>query len=198
MPENLWEKFADPEYLQVYNESLIDTTVSTQILTLREAREWTQTELARKAGMRQSRISELEDADYSSWTVTTLRRLAAAFGCGLVVRFAPPSEIVDWANSTSAAKMRPLSYADEVEARKVTAQVRSKLNKLSETQAGNQHRLVVNNPVGQIDFGLRADLRLVPKQQSKMQLPSEADKSGSEITSIPHDPTSEQFLEMRA
>lgn len=58
-----------------------------QIRLLREQRGWSQSELARRCGMKQSRISVLEDVNHERWSVTTLRRLARAFDVSLLVRF---------------------------------------------------------------------------------------------------------------
>lgn len=168
MTERLWERFADPEYLKVYNESLIDTTVATQIQTMRDQREWTQAALAKRAGMKQSRISEMEDADYSSWTVTTLRRLAAAFGCGLIVRFAPPSEIVDWADRTSADSMRPMDYKTEIKVREIAERASKQLKGAQKDMYPNPpYRMIPGGGgVGQMDLEFRrANLQIVARSQ---------------------------------
>jgi transcriptional regulator with XRE-family HTH domain len=81
------QKFQDREYRATYAESFLDTTIATQIRVLREQRGWTQGELADYAGMKQSRISALEDANYSGWGVKTLKRLARAFDVPLNVTF---------------------------------------------------------------------------------------------------------------
>ena len=46
------------------------------------------------AEMAQPRISVMEDANYARFSLNTLKRLASAFDCGLIVRFAPFSELV--------------------------------------------------------------------------------------------------------
>ena len=53
--------------------------VATQIKVLREQRVMTQAALAEKADMRQPRLSVMEDAGYSNWSINTLKRLARAF-----------------------------------------------------------------------------------------------------------------------
>lgn len=80
-------KFFNSEYRAGYAESFLDTRIATQIRVLREQRGWTQAQLAEAAGMKQSRICALEDANYSSWSVTTLKRLARAFDVPLDVEF---------------------------------------------------------------------------------------------------------------
>jgi transcriptional regulator with XRE-family HTH domain len=77
----------DKEYAAAYMESHVDAYIATQIKVLRDRNEWNQERLATEAGMRQERISVLEDVDYSSWTVNTLRKLARAFDLVLRVSF---------------------------------------------------------------------------------------------------------------
>lgn len=82
-----WQAFHDPEYRQAYAEGFSDSKIATQIKVLREQRGWTQQQLADAAGMKQSRIAALEDVNYSSWSLRTLRRLAQAFDVWLDVEF---------------------------------------------------------------------------------------------------------------
>lgn len=81
------KKFRNREYRASYAESFLDTFIATQIRVLREQRGWTQGELAEAAGMKQSRICALEDANYSRWSTTTLKRLARAFDVPLRISF---------------------------------------------------------------------------------------------------------------
>lgn len=57
-----------------------------QVRLLRTVHGWTQGELALKAGTKQSRISEIEKGRHNP-TVTTLKKLAAAFGMKLYLGF---------------------------------------------------------------------------------------------------------------
>ena len=189
MSDHLWKKFADPEYLKIYNESLIDTTVSTQIQVMRERRDWTQSDLAKRAGMKQSRISDMEDADYSSWTVTTLRRLAAAFGCGLIVRFAAPSEIVDWAESTSADAMNPPDFETEKRALESTERAQKRLSR-GYPQVSQESRFTPRLVVGgnggyqkNLPF-MRADLRRIEQVRNGPSALQSAPRSAGQQTQI--------------
>lgn len=67
---------------------------------MRDRENWSQEELAERVGMNQNAISRLENPFYGKATLTTLKRLAAAFDVGLVVRFVPFGELVDWVSST--------------------------------------------------------------------------------------------------
>lgn len=75
------------EYAHVYMEEVLNAHISTQIKVLREQNGWTQNKLAEKAEMQQARISVLENVNYSSWSINTLRKLARAFDLVLWVSF---------------------------------------------------------------------------------------------------------------
>ncbi len=88
------KKFYDKGYRTAFVDAHIGNTIAMQIYALRKHRNWSQSELARESGMQQARISVLEDPDYQAVTVTTLKRLAAAFDVALVVKFVPYGEVL--------------------------------------------------------------------------------------------------------
>ena len=79
----------DEAYRYAVDEAFSDVRIAKQLRLLRENRKepLTQSALAEKAEMKQSRISELEGMNYSSWTVSTLRRLAQALGVRFTFAF---------------------------------------------------------------------------------------------------------------
>lgn len=81
------EEFQDKDYRHSYVDDFLDASIAAQIKALRESRGLTQEKLAGLAGMKQSRISVLEDVNYDSWSINTLRKLARAFDVALVVKF---------------------------------------------------------------------------------------------------------------
>lgn len=87
LANTLREEFREKEYRHVYANEFLNSSLATQIKVLREQHDWSQTELAEKAGMKQPRISALENVHYSSWSITTLQRLAEAFDVTLRVSF---------------------------------------------------------------------------------------------------------------
>jgi predicted XRE-type DNA-binding protein len=113
MAEHMWTEFRDAEYRRSYAESQLDATVATQIKLIREQRRLTQQQLAKLAGMKQSRISAMEDVDYSSWSLNTLKRLAAALDCALDVRFVPFSAVMRWSQDVSVARLSVPSFVEE-------------------------------------------------------------------------------------
>lgn len=87
LTENIRQELIDKETRYIYDDDLLNSYIATQIKVLREQRGWTQQRLAEEAGMKQARISVLEDVNYSSWTANVLRRLAKAFDLRLTIKF---------------------------------------------------------------------------------------------------------------
>ena len=87
LDQELINDFQDKEYAHDYMDEILNASIATQIKVLREQQEMTQEELAEKAGMQQARISVLENMNYSSWSINTLRKLARAFDLTLKVSF---------------------------------------------------------------------------------------------------------------
>lgn len=100
-------------YRDAYVSAHISNTIAAQISMMRQDRGLTQSELARLAGMKQSRISALEDPNYENFEATTLKRIASALDIGLIVRFSPFSEIVEWSANFSDSKLKVPSYEQD-------------------------------------------------------------------------------------
>lgn len=101
-------------YRDAYVSAHISNTVAAQIAALRDARGWTQTDLAKRAGMKQPRISALEDPDCENFEIETIKRIAAAFDVGVTVKFVPYSEIVEWAGSISDENLYVPSFDSDM------------------------------------------------------------------------------------
>ena len=109
----LWEKFQDRKYREGFVASHLTDNISAQIFSTREARGWTQQQLANAAGMAQTRICLMENSSYESFTISTLKRLASAFDVALVVRFEPYSELLDWATRTTPKQIAVLQFSKD-------------------------------------------------------------------------------------
>lgn len=72
------EKLRDRKYRQRFFRGRTQDEVAYQLRRFRNERELSQTELARKCGMRQSAVSRLEQASYSRWGIQTIWRIAEA------------------------------------------------------------------------------------------------------------------------
>ena len=91
---NLREEFHDKDFRHVYADESLNTYIATQIKVLREQQNLTQRELAALTRMAQPRIAVLEDINYSSWSINTLRRMARAFDLRLSVKFETFSSLI--------------------------------------------------------------------------------------------------------
>ena len=79
--------FRDKDYRHGYVDEFLNSSIATQIKVLREQRGWSQKDLADRAEMKQPRVSVMENVNYSSWNINTLRRVAEAFDLVLCVSF---------------------------------------------------------------------------------------------------------------
>jgi transcriptional regulator with XRE-family HTH domain len=101
------------KYRDSYVAAHISNTIASQIAALREARGWTQKQLADKTGMKQSRISALENPNYENFTSGTLRRIASAFDVALTIRFTPFSELAQWTAELSPDRIAIPDFAND-------------------------------------------------------------------------------------
>jgi transcriptional regulator with XRE-family HTH domain len=111
----------DRAYRALFVETQIETLIPFQIRAMRLRRGWTQKALAKEADMAQGRISLLESPNYEgAVNIKTLLKLAAAFDVGLVVRFAPFSEVAEWSGKLSRESHEVPTYDMEVETLSMT------------------------------------------------------------------------------
>jgi transcriptional regulator with XRE-family HTH domain len=94
LASTLAKEFADKDYAHGYVNEFGNVLIASQIKALREERGWSQERLAAEAGMAQERICKLENVDYDSWTLATLRKLAAAFDVTVGMKFEPFSQAI--------------------------------------------------------------------------------------------------------
>jgi transcriptional regulator with XRE-family HTH domain len=85
--ERLKRDFQDEEARYAYVEDFLNSHIAIQLKGLRELRQLSQEQLAARFGTKQSGISRLENVNYSSWKVETLRKLARALGVRLRISF---------------------------------------------------------------------------------------------------------------
>ena len=85
----------DVEYRRHYFRAQTADSIAIQIRELRKRRhDMSQTQLADSCGMKQSAVSRIEQADYSSWSLKTLWRVAEALESRLIVTFQPTEEAI--------------------------------------------------------------------------------------------------------
>ena len=78
-----------PAMLALLEEEQGNAAIGRGIYDLRAKAKLTQTQLAKLVGTTASVISRLEDADYSGHSLSMLRRIAAALGKRVDIRFVP-------------------------------------------------------------------------------------------------------------
>jgi transcriptional regulator with XRE-family HTH domain len=110
----LIRELKDKEYRDAFVSEHINTGIPFQIRTLREQRGWTQEDLAIHTGMKQEAISSrIENPNYGKLSLSTLKKIASAFDIGLVVRFVPFGDLVDWDIHLSSKSLRVPSFKDD-------------------------------------------------------------------------------------
>lgn len=82
----------DTELENFYEQALFDTEVASLIYDLRIKAGLSQRALAKKVGTTASVICRLEDADYEGHSLAMLRRIAAALGKRVEIRFLPATK----------------------------------------------------------------------------------------------------------
>lgn len=81
----LKKRLADPEFKKYYEEEIKNLQLGYQIQQARKKSGLTQKQLAARIGSSQGAITRLESGNYTSYTVKTLEKIAAAFGGKLYV-----------------------------------------------------------------------------------------------------------------
>ncbi len=86
-----WDRYIgdDPDRIAEYEQSAADIHVAQAIYDMRTQAGLTQRQLAAKLKTSPSVICRLEDADYEGHSLAMLRRIAAALGKRIEIRFVP-------------------------------------------------------------------------------------------------------------
>lgn len=104
------EKLQDWKYREAYIRASINVNLPSQIRALRLKQEMTQKGLADASKMLQPRISAMEKPGAVKFNIETLVRVAAGLGVGLIVKFVPISEMVDWENGFSQDEFNVVTF----------------------------------------------------------------------------------------
>ena len=113
--ETLKNRLKSKEHREAFVSAYVDQTIPFQIRALRlsKQRNWTQEKLAAEAGMKQERISALENPNYGQFSLKTLKQLASAFGVALIVRFASFGELAEWEINLSSESLEVPSFKQD-------------------------------------------------------------------------------------
>jgi transcriptional regulator with XRE-family HTH domain len=115
MISKIVHKLRDPEYRKAFVASQINIGIPFQLRAMLKDRDWTQEKLAERTGMLQPRISAILKPGKTRLNIETLRRLAEAFDCALIVRFAPFSELINWSDKFRPDEFRVPAFDEEVQ-----------------------------------------------------------------------------------
>ena len=141
----LQKEFKDKEYAHAYVDEFLNASIATQIKVLREQRKWDQKELATKSGMKQPRISLLENINYSMWSISTLKKLAEAFDVTLKVSFESFSIRINDIDNFNRESLERLSRENDLSFEEQTQPIG-----LAST---NQIKIIFNNTMTPITLG---------------------------------------------
>ena len=141
----LRKEFQDKEYAHAYVDAFLNASIATQIKILREQRKWTQKKLASIAGMKQSRISLLENINYDRWGISTLKKLAEAFDVTLNVSFESFSTRIRDIDNFNRESLERLSRENDLSFEEQTQPIG-----LAST---NQIKIIFNNTMTPITLG---------------------------------------------
>jgi transcriptional regulator with XRE-family HTH domain len=120
--ERVLDELEEKEYREAFVEEFISVNLPFQIRELREQRGWTQAELAKRAKMKQSAVSRMENPDSGKPNLQTLLRLAAAFDVALSIRFDSYTNLLTRMEDLSPNALRVPSF-DEDQGLRQAAQV---------------------------------------------------------------------------
>jgi transcriptional regulator with XRE-family HTH domain len=107
--QEIVERLASKDYRDGLVEAEIGNNIAFQLKAMLRERGWTQQQLAEYAKTAQPLISKYLSG-YEQYSLQTLKNLASGFDVGLIVSFAPFSEIVDRYVGRSYASIAIPSY----------------------------------------------------------------------------------------
>jgi len=109
----LHERLRDKQYRESFIWSRITQTLAIQSRVLRQKAELSQKQLAEALGTSQNAVFRMESPKYGNLSLATLKKWASFFDVGLVVRFAPFSEIADWSQNLASDSINVPDYSHD-------------------------------------------------------------------------------------
>ena len=187
-------KLSDPEYRSSFVESQINMGLPFKIKALRKQRNWTQPQLAERAGMKQSRISAIEKPGGGKLNIDTLCRLASAFDVALDVEFIPFGELMRRSDGFDPDSFAVKSFDDEIAEDARAAEVKTGID-LQKTAAWvsdwirqswtiHKTKSIAPAPVPVSDLFVKTKDFLEPSAQIGVAAPYEAIKRDTEAQSV--------------
>ncbi len=160
--ETLLPELRDYDYAEGYAEELLNARIATQIKVLREQQKMKQAELAAAMGTTQTAISRIENVNYSSWSIKTLKKIARALKLRLNVSFESFGTLPDDVEGFTRERMeRPAHDKDPriwperfqpiegtVRAEELVFDSTEQLENVQSSVNGRRTRLDINDSVG--------------------------------------------------
>ncbi len=112
----LREILSDPARRQEFFRTITQDDIAAQIRALRKARDLTQINFAALAGMKQSAVSRIEQAEYASWTLATLFKVAAALDARWRMILEPAEDAVKEFEEITTDVSHPAAVVDSAAA----------------------------------------------------------------------------------
>jgi transcriptional regulator with XRE-family HTH domain len=106
---------ADRDFRANYIRAKLEVLIPSQLRALRLREEKTQSELAQLADMKQARISAMETPGRVNFNLETLVRMAATHSCGLLFKFVPFSEMLEWENEYSQDTFNVTRLSEDID-----------------------------------------------------------------------------------
>lgn len=107
----MFQKLRNREYRLAFMPARVAAAIGSQIESMRKKNNWTQDELAQRAGMKRSRISLLESANYEGFSFTTLKRIASAFDVAVIIQFVSFRDFLRWSEGFTRGTLLPESFS---------------------------------------------------------------------------------------
>lgn len=123
--KNIWKHLTDRLFRREYVAEQARSGVAYQLKAMREARGWSQADLAKMANKSQSNIARLEDPDYGKFSLQTLLELSDAFDVWLSVEFVPFNTGLARTSNRSASALNAISFSDEMASSKLATSAAS-------------------------------------------------------------------------
>lgn len=108
--EKIIGAFKRKEYRDAFSEEHIDTGIPFQIRALRDERGLSKRDLQGLSGINVSWSSRLENPNNRICTLSNLKTIASIYDIGLMVRFVPLSDLVEWELNLNTESLKVLSY----------------------------------------------------------------------------------------
>jgi transcriptional regulator with XRE-family HTH domain len=179
---------ADRDFRADYIRAKLDVLIPSQLRALRMRENKTQPELAQMADMKQSRISAMETPGLVNFNRETLVRMAATHSVGIVIKFVPFSEMLEWENSYSQDAFSVPQLADDTNfLYPATIGVRKRPKRKRTAR-----RILSSDEIFQTPMatgGVGASTYMIPVQRERVQLrlqfkPSESASAQDRIANV--------------